>query len=150
MEVLQKLIFGSRKKIVGTEPAANANIHSLKLAKPISREYTSSTPRARVQINSLFTTYRLLDTGAEINIIIDKLARAAGFVIRYSPRIEMKSYTEYQKEFIRVCKNVSIYIRAIEIVTPVFVVEEADYTLVLGQPFIQEGKVMFEYKKDRQ
>ena len=67
--------------MVGTGLAANANIHSLKLAKPISKKYMSSIPRARVQINSLFTTYRLLDTEAEINIITDKLAGATGLAI---------------------------------------------------------------------
>ena len=148
--MLQKLIFDSRRRIVSIELAANTNIHSLELAKPISREYILSISRARVQINSLFTTYRLLDTGAEINIIIDKLAEAASLAIRYSLRIRIKSYTRYRKEFIRVCKDVSIYIGAIEIVTPVFVVKGADHTLVLSQLFIQKGKVMFEYKKDRQ
>ena len=148
--MLQKLIFGSWRKMVGTEPAANTNIYSLELAKPISKEYISSTPRARVQINSLFTTYRLLDIKAEINIITDELARAAGLAIWYSPRIGIKSYTRYRKEFIGVCKDVSIYIRAIEIVTSVFVVKGADHVLVLSQLFIQESKVTFEYKKVRQ
>ena len=150
MEILQKFIFDSQRRIVDTRPAANTNIYSLELAKPISKKYILSIPRTRVQINSLFTTYRLLDTEAEINIITDKLARTTGLAIRYNPRIGIKFYTRYQKEFIRVCKNVSIYIRAIEIITLVFVVEGADYTLVLGQSFIQESKVMFEYKKDRQ
>ena len=147
---MQKLIFSSQKRIVNTEPAANTNIYFLELAKLISKKYISSIPRARVQINSLFTTYRLLDTEAEINIITDKLARAASLVIRYSPRIGIKSYTRHRKEFIEVCKDVSIYIGVIEIVTSVFVVEKADYILVLSQLFIQESKVMFEYKKDRQ
>ena len=81
LEVLQKLIFSSRRRIVGIGLAADTNIYFLELAKPISKEYISSIPRARVQINSLFTTYRLLDTKAEINIITDKLARAAGLAI---------------------------------------------------------------------
>ena len=93
--MLQKLIFNSQKRIVGARPAADTNIHSLELAKPISKEYMSSIPRARVQINSLLTTYRLLDTGTEINIITDKLARAAGLAIRYSSRIGIKSYIRH-------------------------------------------------------
>ena len=121
----------------------------MELAKSISKEYISSILRARVQINSLFTIYRLLDTKTEINIITDKLAKATGLAIQYSSRIGIKFYTRYQKEFIRVCKDVSIYIRTIEIVTLVFVVERADHILVLSQSFIQESKVMFEYKKDR-
>ena len=130
--MLQKLIFDSRRKMVDTGLAANTNIHSLELAKPISKKYISSIPRARVQINSLFTTYKLLDTRVEINIIINKLARAAGLAIQYSSRIGIKSYTGYQKEFIGVCKDISIYIRTIKIVTLVFVVEGADYILVLS------------------
>ena len=149
MEVLQKLIFNSQKRIVGIELVANTNIYSLELAKPINKEYISSIPRARIQINSLFTTYKLLDTKTEINIITNKLTRATGLAIRYSLKIGIKSYTEYQKEFIKVCKDILIYIRTIEIVTLVFVVERVDHALVLDQPFIQKSKVIFEYKKDK-
>ena len=99
---MQKLIFDSQRRIVDTKLATNTNIYFLKLAKSINKKYISSISRTRVQINSLFTTYRLLDIKAEINIITNELARATSLVIWYSLKIGIKSYTRYQKEFISI------------------------------------------------
>ena len=78
---------------------------------PPPKYYIAATPRVPIEFESTTRSAGLIDTGAEINIIILDLARRAGFPIRDGPRfINMISQTSYSREFYRVVEKVLIKI----------------------------------------
>src|ERR1700712_4460773 len=89
----------------------------------------------------------LINTRAEINIIITKLVNTCNIPICPGPRLSLVSYNRNKRLFKGVCKGVEINISRVVLVQNIFVITKADYLLVLRQPWIKARRVLFEYIK---
>ncbi len=60
--------------------------------------------------------------------------------IRRGPKLESISHTSHSRLFLALCKNVKVAIRGLKARHPIFVVENRDHDLLLGQPFLNSVK----------
>ncbi len=78
---------------------------------PPLRYYIVATSRVLIELENTTRSAKLIDTGAEINIIILNLTRRAGFSIRDGSRfINIVSQINYSRGFYKMVEEVSIKI----------------------------------------
>jgi hypothetical protein len=108
-----------------------------------------SSPRITVTLESLLKLRGLIDTGAEINVIIKKIyASLPGLVITENPEIAMVSHSNHHIPFLEICENVKITVKNIEYDVCIFVINlQANHALVLGAPFIGQSKLNLAIKE---
>lgn len=66
--------------------------------------------------------------------------------IQYSSKLELVSHTSHSRHFLSFCENVEIGIGGLKTKHPIFIVEQRDYDLVLGQSFLNLIKFSQKYK----
>lgn len=110
--------------------------------------YSMGLPKAKVCLEDGSKVMALLDTGAEINVMIRELMKEANLAIRKGPKLELVSHTSHSRLFLGLCEDVKVAIRGLKTRYPIFVVEVKDYKLVLGQPFLNFVKFSQKYKLD--
>ena len=72
----------------------------------------------------------------------------AGLAIRRGRKLELISHTGHSRPFLGLCKDVEVAIGGLKKKQPIFVVENEDHDLVLGQLFLNSVKFSQEYKPD--
>ncbi len=77
-----------------------------------------------------------------------KVMEDAGLAIRRGPKLELISYIRHNRPFLDLCEDVEVAIGGLKTRHPIFVVENEDYDLLLGQPFLNSVKFSQEYKPD--
>ena len=88
----------------------------------------------------------LLDTGADINVMTWEVIEDAGLAIRRGPKLELVSHTGHSRFFLALCEDVEVAIGGLKTSHPIFVIENRDHYLVLGQLFLNSVKFSQEYK----
>ena len=111
--------------------------------------YSMGSPKAKVRLEDGSKVTALLDTGAEINVMIKELMEDANLAMRRGPKLELVSHTGHSRPFLGLCEDVEVAIGGLKTRHPIFVVEIGDHDLVLGQPFLNSVKFSQEYKPDR-
>ncbi len=111
--------------------------------------YSIGSPKAKVRLEYGSKVTAFLDTGAEINIMTRELMEDANLAIRQGPKLELVSHTGNSQHFLGLCEDVEVVIGGLMTRHPIFVVENGDHDLVLGQPFLNSVKFSQEYKPDR-
>ena len=110
--------------------------------------YSMGSPKAKVRLEDGSKVTALLDTGAEINVMTREVMEDAGLAMRRGPKLELVSHTGHSRPFLGLCEDVEIAIGGLKTRHPIFVVEQGDHDLVLGQPFLNSVKFSQEYKPD--
>jgi hypothetical protein len=64
------------------------------------------------------------------------IAQKAGLAMYYNPKLVLISYIDNTQGFVRVYKNVKVWVSRIITKQYIFIIDEADHLLVLGQPFV--------------
>ena len=150
---LQDLMF--RKMMVPVD-GANANVAAAGTRSTVKvgslgaedglLHYLEDTPKIACRVGkALKSVMGLIDTGAEVNVITLALANEARLFVRPEPMLSMVSHTGHTKPFTGVCDDVPIDVGGVLIRSNFFVLDEADQTLVLGNPFIKYAKMTFRY-----
>ena len=113
--------------------------------------YASATPKVKVSLNDECEVIAMLDTSAEINVMVRSIAEAGGLPIRTNPRLALISYGQAAHKFVGVCEDVIVAIGGVKTKTAIFVVEEAhaDHTLILGRPFFKTAGGMIDESSGR-
>ncbi len=114
----------------------------------ISKFYSRGSPRAKVTFGNRIKITALLDSEAEINVMIRSLARDAQLKVIQGFRLRLIFHTGHEMDFEGVCLNVPIDVGGIKTKHHVFVVPHADHQLVLGQPFLQDVSINYDYAAD--
>ncbi len=110
--------------------------------------YSIGSPKAKVRLEDGSKVIAPLDTGAEINVMTREVMEYAGLAIWCSPKLEQVSNTSQSCLFLGLCKDIEVAIGGLKTRHPIFVVENRDHDLVLGQPFLNLIKFSQEYKPD--
>jgi hypothetical protein len=106
--------------------------------------------RMTVIFEGLFKLRGLIDTGAEINVMIKEVyASLFGLVMIENPEIAIISYFNYHIPFLRVCEDVKVIVKNIEYNVCIFVINlQVNYVLVLGVSFIGQSKLNLAIKEE--
>jgi hypothetical protein len=108
-------------------------------------------PKAWIQIHGT-RLEALLDSGAELNTIRWKTALAAGLSVTSLPRemenAQLRTANGGRESFEGIVWRVPIQIGSVEVRTNLFVVRSLAHPLILGNPFMAEGRASFEYNED--
>jgi hypothetical protein len=106
--------------------------------------------RMIIIFESLFKFRGLIDTGAEINVMIKEIyASLPGLVITENPEMTIIFYSNYHIPFLGVCEDVKIIVGDIEYNVCIFVIDfQANHALVLGVSFIGQLKLNLAIKEE--
>ena len=108
-------------------------------------------PKAWIQIHGI-RLEALLDSGAELNTIRWKTALAAGLSVTSLPRemenAQLRTANGGRESFEGIVWRVPIQIGSVEVRANLFVVRSLAHPLILGNPFMAEGRASFEYNED--
>ena len=104
--------------------------------------------KAKVRLEDGSKITALLDTGAEIHLMIREIMEDTELAKRQGPKLELVSHTGHSQSFLGLCEDVEIEIGGLKTRHPIFVVEAGDHDLVLGQPFLNTVKFSQDYKPD--
>lgn len=77
-----------------------------------------------------------------------KVIEDAGLAMRRGFCLELVSYTRHSCPFLGLCKEVEVAIGGLKTRNPIFVVENGDHDLMLGQPFFNILKFSQNYKSN--
>lgn len=142
---LHKAIFSSNpgpSAAKGTKGKGNVNF-SMAREKEYNSEgkdvCISSALHADASINDKEIS-AMIDTGAEINIIPQKLARQLGLEINDGPRVFMVVPTEDEVAVVGCCEGVEIAFGPAIISTTLMVIESARAEIFLGSPFQKKAR----------
>src|SRR5450755_1563006 len=99
--------------------------------------------RMTVIFEGLLKFRGLIDTGAEINVMIKEVyASLPGLVMTENPEIAMISHSNHHIPFLGVCEDVKVTVKNIEYNVCIFVVDfQTNHALVLGAFFIGQSKL---------
>jgi hypothetical protein len=112
------------------------------------RWYSCGSPKVKVILNDMVKTMALLDSGAEINVMTRRLMNMVGIAMRPGPRLKLISHTGHDMDFDGVCDDVEVNIGGLRTLHHIFVVPHADHQLVLGQPFLMDVSINYDYRND--
>ena len=115
--------------------------------KPHSR-YSIGSPKAKVRLEDGSKVTAALDTGAEINVMTREVMEDAGLAIHRGPKLELVSHTCHCRFFFGFCEDVEVAIGGLKTRHLIFIVENENHNLVLGQPFLNSVKFSQKYKPD--
>jgi hypothetical protein len=106
--------------------------------------------RMTVTLENLFKFRGLIDTGAEINVIIKEIyASLPGLVMTENLEITIVSHSNYYIPFLKVCEDVKVTVKDIKYNVCIFVINfQANYALVLGALFIGQSKLNLAIKEE--
>ena len=86
----------------------------------------------------------LLNTKAEINVIIEKMMINENFFMKSRFHFNLMNHTKHFKIFLKICENVTINIKKFIINHHIFVINEADHMLIFDQFFMKKIKTNIE------
>ena len=125
-----------------------SSAEALEAANPYSW-YSIRSPKAKVYLEDNSKVTPLLDTGAEINMMIRKLMEDANLAMRRGSKLELISHIAHSSFFLGLCEDVEVAIRGLKTRHLTFLIEVDDHDLVLGQSVLNSVKFSQEYKPDR-
>jgi hypothetical protein len=99
--------------------------------------------RMTITLENLFKFRGLIDTGAEINVMIKKIyASLPGLIMIENFEIAIIFYSNYYIPFLGICEDVKMIVGNIEYNVCIFVIDfQVNYALVLNVFFIGQSKL---------
>ncbi len=94
--------------------------------------YIAADPIIPVTVNKIIKYSTLINTGAELNVIIIDVIDRAGLAIRTRVKIKITLYLKYINRFLEIIENILISVGLISCRVNIFV------TRLVSQPFILE------------
>jgi hypothetical protein len=83
----------------------------------------------------------LLNTEAEINVMIEKIMHKEDLSMRSRSTLNLISYIDHQQKFLSVCEDVKISIENCIIKHHIFVIAKVDYVLIFDQSFLLKSRI---------
>jgi hypothetical protein len=102
------------------------------------RTYAAKTSKLSVKVDRM-TTWAMLDTGAEVNVIICSAAEELGLPIHTDLLLALKAVSGDTWVFDRVCEDVEIDIRDVINYQTLFVLNNSKHTLILDALFFHDA-----------
>lgn len=106
-------------------------------------------PKAKICLEDSSKITTLLDTDAEINVMIRELMKNINLAMKQGFKLELVFHTSYSCFFLCFCENVKVVIGKFKTKHPIFVVEANNHNLILGQTFLNFIKFSQKYKPDK-
>ena len=85
----------------------------------------AAVPTVPVTVNKTIKYSALINTDAELNVIIVNIADKAGLAIKTRVKIKISSYSKYISRFLRMIKNILISVGLIAYRVNIFVIRSA-------------------------
>src|SRR5204863_8103591 len=108
------------------------------------RECAAKTSKIRVKIGDIVMDV-MLNTGAEVNILMRALADKARLTICTNLSLALKTVSGEVRKFDGACKEVDVSIGGLTNVQMIMVINEIDHKLILGHPFFFNAQLTFVY-----
>ena len=93
-----------------------------------------------IRIKSEIRYIVLIDTDVKINVMIEKMIIKKNLTMRSRFHMNFVSHINHTKNFLKICENVKINIKKFRNRHHIFVMNEANYVLILNQSFMKKNK----------
>ena len=100
----------------------------------------AATPTIPVIVNGIIEYSVLINTGAELNIMIVDVADRAGLTIKTRIKIKISSYSEYTSRFLGIIENILISVGSIVYRVNIFVTRLAPQLLILKISYLHSAR----------
>ena len=145
----RKLLYGTELLQIlerdqeGPEPL-EFKVSSIDLHRQGGLRMTVPTPKIPVEIESQVVAKlkALLDCGAEISVITRKVQEEIGLPMRrFKREVSLIGHNNGKNPLIGICPSVKIRVGPAVVEQHLYVCEAGSHALILGQPFIEHGRV---------
>ena len=103
--------------------------------------FAVACPVVSASVNGIGVRGALLDSGAEVNLMSETLARRAGLVLHKYPQSSLVPVRGPRASFIGVCDDAEVTIGGVRVPTPIFVADGIEQHLILGRPFDRKARL---------
>ncbi len=100
-----------------------------------------AVPIVSVTVNKIIECSALVDTGAELNVIIIDVTDRAGLAMRTRVKIKISLYSEYISRFLKMVENILISVGLIVYRVNIFVIRLVSQPLVLEMSYLHFTRV---------
>jgi hypothetical protein len=130
---LQKMLVQKYRMIKNAQRnVENVHVKSINVIDlDFKNYYIVFTLKISVRMKSDTRYITLLNTEAEINVMIEKMMHKKDLFMRSRFALNLISYINHQQKFLDVCKDVKISIENFIIKHHIFVIAKIDYVLIL-------------------
>ena len=106
------------------------------------------TPIIFIIVNKIIEYSILINTGAELNIIITNVTDRAGLTIKTRIKIKISLYSKHINRFLRIIENILISIGSIVYRVNIFVTRSAPQPLILKIPYLHSARAQLLFNDD--
>ncbi len=100
-----------------------------------------AAPTIPIIVNETIEYSTLINTGAELNMIIIDETDRAGLAIKTRIKIKILSYSEYISRFLGIVENILISVDSIVYRVNIFVTRSAPQSFILGISYLHSARV---------
>ncbi len=108
----------------------------------------AATPTVPVTVNRIIEYFVLIDTGAELNVMIVDVTDRAGLAIRTRVKVKMLLYSEYISRFLGIIENILISVGLIICRVNIFVTRSAPQSFILEISYLHSARVQLLFNDD--
>jgi hypothetical protein len=110
--------------------------------------YIVFTLKIFVRMKSDTRYITLLNTEAEINVMIEKMMHKKDLFMRSRSVLNLIFYIDYQQKFLSVCEDVKISIKNFIIKHHIFMIARVDHVLILDQSFLLKSRISTKWRNE--
>jgi hypothetical protein len=110
--------------------------------------YIAFTLKIPVRMKSDTRYVALLNTGAEVNVMIEEMMHKEDLSMRSRSALNLISHIDHQQKFLSVCEDVKISIENFIIKHHIFVIARIDHVLILDQPFLLKSRASTKWRNE--
>ena len=100
----------------------------------------TAVPTVPVTINKIIEYSTLINTGAELNMMIVDVTNRAGLAIRTRVKVKISLYSEYISRFLEIIENILISVGLIVYRVNIFVTRSAPQSFILGISYLYSAR----------
>ena len=139
---LRSFITCSRSRTTAQSTARVGSVGAYRTSN--KKLYVASTPHTQVHLNKEICK-ALIDTGTEINVMIEEAQDQFNLPVRLDPALWLISHTGYRWNFVGVYKNVNVSVGGVTTKQNIFVVNSINHVLILGTPFMIKAQARMDW-----
>ncbi len=110
--------------------------------------FVVAAPTVLVIINKIIEYSALVNTGAELNIMIVDVTDRAGLVIKTRVKIKISLYSKYISRFLRIIENILISVGSIVCRVNIFVTRSVSQFFILGISYLHSARAQLLFDDD--
>ena len=103
--------------------------------------FITAAPIILIIVKKIIEYFALINTGAELNVIITDIADRAGLAIRTRVKVKISLYSEYINRFLGMIKNILISVGLIVCRVNIFVTRLASQSFILEISYFYFARV---------